>query len=142
LKNNFTDNKIIKKIWNREVITYLVAGVLTTVVNYIVYYIFCNMMGIPNLIANAIAWIAAVLFAYIVNDIWVFQSKKHSLIGELQQLGKFLGARIVSFLIEETGMFVLIDVMKFNNLIIKGVLAVIVILLNYIFSKLFVFNKN
>lgn len=132
----------LKKFLSREVITYLIAGVLTTVVNYISYFVFCNLIGIPNLIANAIAWIIAVLFAYIINDIWVFQSKKHNILGELEQFVKFLGARIVSFLIEEAGMFVFIDIMKFNNLIIKGILAVIVIFLNYLFSKLFVFNKN
>ena len=69
----------LKKIWekyvNRETITYLVAGVLTTVINFIAYYWFCNILHIENLVANAIAWVVAVAFAYIINARWVFLEK-------------------------------------------------------------------
>jgi Predicted membrane protein len=132
----------MEKLVNRETITYIVAGVLTTVVNFFAYHIFCNVMGIENLIANGIAWVVAVSFAYLINDLWVFQAKTVGFWDELVKISKFLGARILSFVIEESGMFLFVDVMKFNNLMVKAVLAVIVIILNYLFSKMFIFIKK
>lgn len=131
-----------KRVVNRETITYGIAGVLTTLVNIYSYYLFCNILGIKNLIANAIAWIVAVVFAYIVNDIWVFQSKVEGLRKEVLKIAKFFGARIVSFLVEEAGLYVFVDVLHWNNLIVKAGLAVVVIILNYLFSKLYIFNKT
>ena len=138
--------KVIKKLWkvfvNRETITYGIAGVSTTVVNFIAYHLFCNILGVPNLIANAIAWVIAVAFAYVVNARWVFQEKQEDAVGETKKVIKFFGARIVTFGVEELGMFILVDLLKGNNLIMKAVVAVLVIILNYIFSKLFVFTKK
>jgi len=113
----------IKKFWckfvNREIITYTLAGIMTTIVNFITYYILCNILGIENLIANTIAWVAAVSFAYIVNDLWVFQSERESL-----------------------GMFLFVNLLKCNNLIVKASLAFIVIILNYLFSKVYIFKNQ
>lgn len=135
--------EFIKKCWNvfvnRETITYAIAGVATTVVNFIAYHVFCNMLGIPNLIANAIAWVIAVAFAYIVNARWVFLEKFEGWKKEWERIWKFTGARIVTFVIEEVGMFLLVDVLHGPNLIMKAIVAVLVIILNYVFSKLFVF---
>ena len=137
---------VIKKLWklfvNRETITYGIAGVSTTIVNFIAYHLFCNILGIPNLIANAIAWVIAVAFAYVVNARWVFQDKQEDAAAESKKIVKFFGARIVTFVVEEAGMFVLVDLLKGNNLIMKAIVAVLVIILNYIFSKLFVFTKK
>jgi len=130
------------KFVNRETITYLIAGILTTVVNFISYHLFCNILGIENLIANAIAWVVAVVFAYIINDLWVFQSKRVGMRQEIEKITKFFGARICSFVIEETGMLFFVNILQLNNLIVKAFLAVIVIILNYFFSKLFIFNKR
>lgn len=135
--------EFIKKCWNvfvnRETITYAIAGVATTVVNFIAYHVFCNMLGVPNLIANAIAWVIAVAFAYIVNARWVFLEKFEGWKKEWERIWKFTGARIVTFVIEEAGMFLLVDVLHGPNLIMKAIVAVLVIILNYVFSKLFVF---
>lgn len=140
------DKEQIKILWdkfvNRETISYAIAGVLTTLVNFISYYLFCNIMGIENLIANGIAWMIAVIFAYIVNDVWVFQTKQISTHSQFNKITKFFGARIISFIIEEAGMLLFVDIMHFNNLLVKAGLAVIVIVINYIFSKLFIFNKG
>lgn len=137
---------VIKKLWNlvvnRETITYGIAGVSTTVVNFIAYHVFCNVLGITNLIANAIAWVIAVAFAYVVNARWVFQDKQEDAAGESKKIVKFFGARVVTFGVEEVGMFVLVDLLHGPNMIMKAVVAVLVIILNYIFSKLFVFNKK
>lgn len=142
--NNLVDRfgPLWKKVVNRETVTYAIAGVLTTIVNIISYHLFCNVLGIENLIANGIAWVIAVIFAYVVNDIWVFQSKTFALRDEIEKVTKFFGARIFSFVIEEAGMYVFVDILKWNNLLVKAGLAVIVIVLNYIFSKLFIFNKE
>lgn len=135
--------EFIKKCWNvfvnRETITYAIAGVATTVVNFIAYHVFCNMLGVPNLIANAIAWVIAVAFAYIVNARWVFLEKFEGWKKEWERIWRFTGARIVTFVIEEAGMFLLVDVLHGPNLIMKAIVAVLVIILNYVFSKLFVF---
>lgn len=137
---------MIKKLWklvvNRETITYGIAGVSTTIVNFAVYHLFCNIWGIPNLISNAIAWVAAVLFAYVLNARWVFQDKQEDAAGESKKLLKFFGARVITFGVEEAGMFLLVDLLHGPNLIMKAVVAVLVIILNYIFSKLFVFKKE
>jgi len=137
---------VIKKLWkvfvNRETITYGIAGVSTTVVNFIAYHLFCNILGIPNLIANAIAWVIAVAFAYVVNARWVFRDKQEDAAGETKKIAKFFSARLVTFGVEELGMFILVDLLHGPNLIMKAIVAVLVIILNYIFSKLFVFNKK
>ena len=130
------------KFVNRETITYLIAGVLTTVVNFIAYYLFCNIMGIQNLIANGIAWVIAVIFAYVINDLWVFRSARAGIRREIEKIGKFFGARVLSFVVEEAGMFLFVDIIGWNNMIVKAALAVIVIILNYFFSKLYIFNKK
>ena len=137
---------VIKKLWklvvNRETITYGIAGVSTTIVNFIAYHLFCNIIGIPNLIANAIAWVIAVSFAYVVNARWVFQDKQEDAAGESKKIVKFFSARLVTFGVEELGMFLLVDLMHGPNLLMKAIVAVLVIILNYIFSKLFVFTKK
>lgn len=133
----------VKKWWklfvNRETITYAVAGVLTTVVNFLAYHLFCNVMNIPNLVANAIAWVIAVAFAYVVNARWVFLERFEGWKMEWERIVKFTGARVVTFFVEEAGMFLLVDVLHGPNLIMKAIVAVLVIILNYVFSKLFVF---
>jgi putative flippase GtrA len=127
---------------NRETITYAIAGVMTTVVNFVTYHLFCNIIGVENLIANGIAWVVAVIFAYIINDLWVFQSIRGNLRGELEKVAKFFSARVLSFVVEEAGMFLFVDILALNNLIVKAGLAIIVIILNYFFSKLYIFNKK
>ncbi|MBE5960955.1 MAG: GtrA family protein [Lachnospiraceae bacterium] len=136
---------LIKLLWDklmtREMITYVISGVFTTIVNFLAYDFFCNRIGIPNLIANSIAWVLAVLFAYVTNNFWVFRDKSHSFESEIVKMAKFFGARLASFFVEQAGMFIFIDLLHFNNLIVKAVLAVFVIIINYVLSKLFIFNR-
>ncbi|MDF2588236.1 MAG: GtrA family protein [Anaerocolumna sp.] len=135
-------NLIWSKLVNRETITYIIAGVLTTIVNFISYYVFCNLLGIENLFANVIAWIIAVIFAYVINYVWVFRSKKGEKKQELEKVSKFFGARLFSLGVEELGLYVFVNILNWNNLIVKASLAVIVIILNYFFSKVFIFNEK
>jgi len=131
---------MIKILLNRETITYGIIGVFTTFVNFATYYLLCNIIGIPNLISNLIAWILAVTFAYITNKTVVFLSRSHSLSEEAIKVTKFFGARLVSLGVEELGLYVFVDVMGFSNMVIKAALAIIVIIINYIFSKLYIFR--
>ncbi|WP_313134813.1 GtrA family protein [Anaerocolumna sp.] len=136
----------VKKYWskfvNREIITYTFAGIMTTIVNFIVYYLLCNVLEVENLIANTIAWVVAVSFAYIVNALWVFQSERESIWKESMKIIKFFGARILSFFVEQLGMLLFVNELKFNNLIVKAFLTVVVIVLNYLFSKAYIFRKQ
>jgi putative flippase GtrA len=144
MKESLTDlvKKVFHIIFGREFITYAVAGVLTTLVNYITFHILCNIIGIEDLIANAIAWVVAVTFAYIVNAKLVFLQKKDSIKGEAAKVTKFFGARILTLVVEELGILIFVEVCGYNNLIVKAFLAVIVIILNYILSKLYVFKDT
>lgn len=134
-------HQYLTKLANRETITYLIGGVLTTVVNYVAYYLLCNVIGIKNLIANVIAWIIAVIFAYIINNIWVFQSEKQGIKKEVDKIIKFTAARVFSLIIEELGLFLFVDLMHWNNMLVKALLAVFVVAINYVFSKLYIFTK-
>lgn len=136
LSNYFT------KLTNRETISYVIAGGLTTVVNFIAYYLFCNILKIENLIANVIAWIIAVAFAYIINNTWVFQSKYQNQKEELDKIMKFVGARVFSLVIEEIGLYLMVDLLHWNNMLVKGFLAVFVVAINYVFSKRYIFKAT
>lgn len=136
-----TINGLIKKIVNRETIAYIIAGVLTTIVNFISYESLYRL-GFKNLTANAIAWVIAVTFAYIVNKKQVFLSKSSSINDEARKVSKFFGARLITLVVEQVGMYIFIDILGFYRLLVKAVIAVIVIILNYLFSKIFIFNKN
>ncbi|GAA4298246.1 GtrA family protein [Anaerocolumna aminovalerica] len=141
-KNHMSYKKYWSKFVNRETITYTFAGIMTTIVNFIFYYILCNILEVENLMANTIAWLAAVSFAYIVNALWVFQSEKEDILKECIKITKFFGARILSFLVEQMGMFLFVDKLKCNNLVVKALLMVVVIVLNYLFSKIYIFRKQ
>jgi putative flippase GtrA len=132
---------ICKKIVNRETIAYGIAGVLTTIVNFASYE-GLYQLGVPNMIANALAWVVAVTFAYVVNKKNVFQSKSNNVKDEATKVSKFFGARVITLIVEQAGMFVFTELLDFYRLLVKACLAVIVIILNYLFSKLYIFNKK
>ena len=133
----------------KEIIMYLIFGVGTTVVNWGIYTVIVMLGKEVNLtIANIIAWVGAVAFAYITNKLWVFESKSWSLEVVWKELGMFLGARIFSGIFE-IGLFPVLVWLGMNQAIFgvegmlaKVVISVLVIVLNYIFSKLLVFKKK
>lgn len=147
----------LKKLLNRETILYIVFGVATTVVNYIVFHLLYNALWHQenSLIANAAAFVAAVIFAFVVNKLFVFESKSWSLAVLKREIPSFLAGRIGSFGIEEAGLFLCEKVLKLGGVIaftlgtvaldwitiVKVALSFIVVILNYVFCKLFVFKK-
>lgn len=140
----------------KELIIYVVFGGFTTVVNLGVFTVFNKIFGDEKyLVTNVIAWFAAVVFAYITNKLWVFESKSWAGKVLLKEIPSFFAARVFSLLIEEAGLFVLVDLLSFREfsfkllyfeiggeLIAKGVLAVVVVLVNYVFSKLVIFKHK
>lgn len=159
--------KLIDKLFTQEIITYIFFGVLTTVVNLLTFYIFKRIFisigwdGIFNSIipegsslqklfvggtdyldANFIAWIVGVIFAFVTNKLWVFDSKswKPSVAGK--EFTGFMGARIFSFAIETIAMFTLVTLLSVNDFISKIIVGMVVIIINYIFSKLIIFKKK
>ena len=133
--------EIKQKLFNRETILYLVFGVLTTAVNYAVYYI-CRGIGIDYKIANVIAWIFAVIFAFVTNKLFVFESKSWQPAVVLRELVLFAGARVFSLLIEEGFLLFTVEVLHGNDRIMKLIAAVFVVIINYFFSKFFIFKKG
>ena len=133
--------KIFEKFINRETIAYAVAGAMTTLVNFISYEGLYRL-GLDNLTANALAWVIAVSFAYLVNKNQVFLSKSRDAVDEALKLSKFFGARIVTLMVEQAGMFIFAEILHIYRWLVKICLSAIVIVLNYIFSKLFVFKKE
>ena len=125
-----------------DVITYLIFGVLTTVVNYLVYLPVYNLLGLSAALSNAIAWVAAVAFAYLTNKPFVFKSHDWSRKTVVPELTKFVSCRVASGAMETLIIFLAVDVMGWNGNIWKLVTSVLVVILNYFGSKLLVFTKK
>ena len=126
----------------REPIVYLVFGVLTTVVNYVVYLPCYNLLGINASVSNMIAWVAAVAFAFLTNKPFVFQSHDWSAGVVIPELTKFVGTRIGSGALETLILFLSVDLAGMNGNVWKLLTSVLVVILNYIGSKLLVFRKK
>lgn len=130
---------LIEKYW--DVVTYLFFGVLTTVVNYLVYLPVYNFLGISAAVSNAIAWVAAVAFAFLTNKPFVFKSHDWSARTVLPELAKFVSCRVASGAMETVILLVTVDILNWNGNIWKLITSVLVVVLNYVASKLLVFKK-
>ena len=122
----------------KELLNYIVFGVLTTLINILTYQIL-SMAGVTTLIANGIAWLLSVLFAYITNRKYVFDSHSEN---RIQECLKFYGSRISTGILDMAGMWMLMDILHLNGMVSKFGMNVVVIVLNYIFSKVFVFKHK
>ena len=121
----------------KELCLYIIFGALTTLVNIVSYLIFAKVFLVNYLISNIIAWILSVLFAYITNRIWVFESKNTNIINEISL---FFGGRLFSGVVDTGLMYLFIDILTINDTFSKIVIQIIVVVLNYVFSKLIVFK--
>lgn len=142
---------------HREIIVYFVFGVLTTAVNLITFYALETLFGTENsyLYNNVIAWVVAVVFAYVTNKLVVFESKSWAPSVVLKESAEFVGARLFSLGVEEAGLWLFVDLFSFGavsikilgfnltgGFIAKAILAVIVVILNYFFSKFIIFKNK
>lgn len=120
-----------------ELILYVVFGILTTLVNIAVYLFFAKLCGINYLISNILAWIFSVLFAYVTNRIWVFESKSSDI---LKEMSLFFTSRLFSGIVDTGLMYLFIDILLIGDFISKIIIQVIVVILNYVASKFIVFK--
>ena len=126
---------------HRDVLLYLFFGVLTTVVNYVVYLPCYNVLGLSGSVSNVIAWVGAVAFAYLTNKPFVFRSHDWSAKTVIPELTKFVGCRIGSGALETAIILVTVDWLGWNGNAMKLLTSVLVVVINYIGSKLLVFRK-
>lgn len=118
---------------------FLFFGLLTTIVNIATYVIFAEFFGINYLISNIIAWFISIIFAYITNRKWVFESKSKKIVKEF---ALFISGRLLSGIMDTLLMFIFVDLFLFNDLISKIVVGVLVVIVNFVFSKFIVFKNN
>ena len=133
---------IIKKFLTKEVIMYVIFGVLTTLVNLIISFALVDAFKIGGSIASAIGIVSSILFAYFTNRKWVFNTTAKGFAENLKEFWKFIAGRLVTMVIEQGGVMVLYDVLNMPFVPVKLSLTIIVIILNYIFSKFFAFKTN
>ena len=161
--------KLVDKFFTREIITYIIFGVLTTAVNLVTFYIFKKIFisigwegvfnkllgsagwdkalellgsGTDYLDATVIAWTVAVIFAFVTNKLIVFESKSWKPAVAGKEFVGFIGARLFSLLGELVFMFVMVTLLKWNDFVAKFIVQVIVVILNYVFSKLLIFKNK
>ena len=132
--------ELIKKY--KFIILYGIFGILTTVINIGVDGLLYSFLGISNVISNVVAWIASVLFAFITNKLWVFESKSFDFKLLIKELGSFTACRVATGVLDLGIMFVGVDLLKGPAIILKIASNIIVIILNYVMSKIFVFKKK
>ena len=125
-----------------DVLAYLFFGVLTTVVNYVIYLPCYNLLGLSAVVSNVIAWVVAVAFAYLTNKPFVFRSHDWSAKTVIPELTKFVSCRVASGAVESLILLLTVDILHWNGNVWKLVTSVLVVVLNYIGSKLLVFRKK
>ena len=137
--------KIIK-LWRfcttPEMISYLVFGVLTTVVNIAVFGLCHDMLSWPWELSNLLAWLLAVIFAFFTNKLFVFRSKSFAPRVFFFELLSFFGARLLSLAFDMAGMWLLLDVIRMPSLAAKIIVNFFVVVINYVLSKLIIFSKK
>lgn len=127
---------------HKAFIAYAVFGVFTTIVNIVFYNVGYYKLGLGNTISNVIAWMIAVTFAYVTNKMWVFDSKSWEWKVLRKEILAFVSCRLTTGVMDLFIMFVCVDVLEWNAMLMKLLSNVLVIILNYVFSKLVIFKKK
>lgn len=135
--------KLLKSLFlkYRELILYVFFGGLTTLVNWAGYWLLADVFRVPYLWATAIAQILSILFAYVTNRIWVFESKAKGFSAVFWEMVRFFGCRAASFVLDLLCMRIGVGGLHINDMVMKLLSNVIVVIVNYVFSKLIVFRK-
>ena len=141
-------NNLIKKFLNKETISYLIFGVLTTIINIVVFWFaerelaFIMSEDAASLVGNVIAWVISVAFAFVTNKLFVFESKSMAFKVVMPELTGFVIARLLSLAFDEGFMFVAIVLLSMNSLLAKIISNVFVVIINYVLSKFFIFKNK
>ena len=136
----------MKKLWDlflsyKEIILYVFFGGMTTIVNLVSYALFTRLLNINDYVAIFLSWVLAVFFAYITNKIWVFESQSREFKELFREITSFAAARVATLGLEYVVMFIGVDILFINDMLVKVFAQVLVIVANYLFSKLFIFKK-
>lgn len=133
----------LKALWlkYKELILYMVFGAGTTLVNIVGYFVFSRVIPTGTVGATTIAWILSVIFAYVTNKLWVFNSHVKG-VAILKEAAAFFGCRLASYFIDVTIMHVFVDLMHYPDMWVKIFSNVFVVIFNYVFSKFFIFKKE
>ena len=126
----------------KSLISYGIFGVLTTLVNILTYNICYEKIGISNTVSNIIAWVLAVAFAYVTNKIWVFESKSWKWDVLSKEVVAFISCRLATGVLDLVIMYICVDILEYHATLMKLLSNILVIILNYVFSKLVIFKKN
>lgn len=126
----------------REILLYGIFGILTTLVNYVSYLVLAKGVHLSVMVANAMAFFLAILFAYLTNRKWVFVSHAHTLKAKVREGIEFFTARILGFVLDMAIMYLLVKELGYNDWVVKGIANVIVIVMNYLVSKYIVFRPQ
>ena len=141
----------MKKLWDfgwglykkhEEGINYLIFGFLAFVLNYILYFLFADAMQMHYMAATVLSWVLTVVFAYWTNRTFVFKSQNKDTGSVVKEFVSFIGARIATEVLELVLMYVMVDMLSINDKISKLVCQVLVILANYVLSKIWIFKKS
>lgn len=134
----------IKDIYSKykDIIPYAFFGVLTTIINIVTYYVMAHFFGLTIMISTVFAWLLAVLFAYVTNRKWVFHSGADTTETIITEILSFFSCRVATGIVDWACMWVFVDVLHFNDVVIKSMANVLVIVLNYIASKLLIFKRK
>ena len=148
--------KLIRFVFNRETLTYLLFGGMTTLVDFVVFKVFDLFFGGRwYLLSNTIAWITAVTFSFVTNKLFVFESKRWTFNVLKKEIPSFFSARIGSYFIEQGGLWCFVELLHFDEkvfdfklvqlggkIMAKIIIGVVVVVLNYLLSKFVIFKKN
>ena len=124
----------------KTIVTYLLYGVLTTVVSVASYFVCYDVLGISNVYSTMVSWFLAVVFAFVTNKLFVFDSKKWGK-NAIRETGEFILCRIGTGILELALMYLTVDLLLFDGTLMKIMTNVIIVILNYVLSKLFIFKK-
>jgi len=135
--NEIYNSKILNA--RKEIVLYLIFGVFTTLVNILSYLILAKIFGINNFISNVMAWFLSIIFAYVTNRIFVFESKNENI---LHEFSLFIVGRGLSGILDSLLFYTFVILLMFDDVLSKIVINIIVIILNYVFSKWIVFKEK
>jgi putative flippase GtrA len=126
----------------KRILLYLFFGGLTTVINIAAYFLLAKILHVEFLTSNGLAWILSVLFAYVTNKRYVFESRGRGFSHICRELGAFVGSRLFSGLLDMFIMFLFIEIVAMNDMVVKIMANVVVVVVNYVLSKHWVFKEE
>ena len=134
----------LKKLYKKykSLILYIFFGICTTFVNIASFWFMAHIFNFKAVFSSIVSWILSVIFAYITNRKWVFHSEACSSKEIIKEMTTFFGCRLATGILDWIIMFVFVDLLSYNDVVIKVIANVIVIVLNYVASKVFIFRTH